>query len=244
MSGATDNKYSFSDGSIPRASGIRIGQLRTQTSNLADRAWIFTVGSIDGVLRRYYHVYEYSQATDCVFRIALNRARHSALLADGTVVQAGEVIGALHLWNEHLLRFPSSGPDLHWAKAMHLRVRHSLQALCRHVEDDPAWAGVQAIRAEVPLPVRLLAGEQMRRVARHHGFEIGVRDEASGWGFSLLAENLLLWGFARAYNPHALSHGRLLRRRQELWLSRVSLVANYAHESARGNEQAALRVAA
>jgi hypothetical protein len=168
--------------------------------------------------------------TACVFRVAVTRAPYSALLADGTFVRVGEPIGSLHFWNEHLARFPHAGPDLHWAKIMQLRVRRSLEELCRHVEENPAWAEVTAIRAEAALPRRPLAGPQLQRVARRFGFEARHAPPVPRGRVSLVAENILLWGFARAYNPLALSRHHLLQGRQELWLSRKALIANYSYQ--------------
>lgn len=214
-------------------------------ARLRDRAWIAMVGGLDRVLRRCHHVQEYSRAPGCVFRVGLERAQYPALLADGTFVRVGDAVGSLHFWNERLPRFPSSGPDLHWAKIMQRRMRHSLEELCRHVEGDPAWAEVKAIRAEATLPLRPRAGRQLRRLARRFGFEPGAGHALPRGRLSLAAHNALIWGFARAYNPAALPGQRLVQGREELWLSRSSLLARYSSVSAqRDGPPAALHDAA
>ena len=182
------------------------------------------VGAVDGLLRRYHHVYEFSDAPSCVFRVSLGRARKAALLSDGTAIKPGDPIGLLHCWNERIY-FPPGGPDLHWAKGMHRRVQESLEALCRHVEAQADWARVNAIHAETALPIRLLDSQQMQRIVRHHGFETGARRDSASARLCFLADNILMWSFARAYNPPALPRHHLLQGRQELWLSRKALLA-------------------
>ena len=83
-----------------------------QESDGDDGRWTVLVDGLDTVLRRFHQVHEFSDAPDCMFRIALGRAREEALLSDGTVVHAGDPLGMLHCWNKRL-RFSSAGPDLH-----------------------------------------------------------------------------------------------------------------------------------
>ena len=205
---------------------------------LVDRAWIASVGGIDRVLRRRYQVCEYTTSGSCVLRIGLDRAHRPALLDDNTLVRVGDAIGSLHLWNEQLPRFPLSGPDLHWAKTMQIRVRHSLEELCDYVEDNPAWDGVEAFRAEIALSLRLLAGEKLRHVAKSYGFEAASFCDVHHSRLFLIAENMLTWGFARAYNPLALPRHQLFRGRQQLWLSRKVLVERYSRRRTDGSRRA------
>ena len=190
-----------------------------------DRLWMFAVGGLDRGLRRYHHVYEYTDAPECVFRIAIARAPRDILLSDGTVTGKGERIGVLHFWNEHLPRFGANGPDLHWAKIAQRQLHISLLELRRHLDSDPAWADVRALRAEAVLPMPPRARRQLYRLAERYGFEVGDPGAAYHSIPSLIGDNLLVWGFMRAYNPRALSRHHLLRKRQELWLSRQTLDA-------------------
>ncbi len=206
-------------------------------------SWASLVGGVDTLLRRHYHVYEFSDETTCLFRVALTHARHPVAFADGTVVEIGEPIGVLHFWNEHILHFPEHGPDLHWAKAMQHRMRRSLRLLCNHVERDPDWADVKAIVAEAAMPTRSSAGQQMQRLARRHGFEVGAADTPARGRLYLIAENILRWGFVRAYNPGALPRCHLLQGRQELWLTRRSLLAHYGGGTQRCRPAAAIEPA-
>ena len=200
-----------------------------QTSKLRDRTWTAAVERLDELLRRHYGVFEYTNAPDCVFRIAFVTAACPLLLSDNTLIRAGDTIGCLHFWNDHLPPFPPAGPDLAWAKTMQSRVCRSLHYLCAYVERDPDWRDIKSFRGDAPVPFRPLAREQMRRLAKRHGFEPGG-EEAPGNRVTGMAENMLLWSFARAYNPAALSRHDLRQGRQPLWFSRNSLLARYGSD--------------
>jgi len=228
----------FQISSLQSDAAVRIEQLaplpaeagsnrRTRTSVLCDRAWLASVDLLDGVLRWHYGVHEYSDHADCVFRVALARTERPVGLADGTVVPVGADICHLHFWNEHLPRFPQEGPDLSWAQTMRSKIRHSLELLCLHMERDPAWEAVTAVQASASLPLRPRARDQMQRLAQWHGFEIPTCEVAERGRIRELAENMLLWGFVRAYNPGALSRRDLCQDRQALLLSRSTLLARY-----------------
>ena len=100
------------------------------------------------------------------------------------------------------------------------------------VEAEPAWACVQAIRAEPALSFRPRARRQLRELARRHGFELGEGLGLPRHTLTLLGNNLLILGFTRAYNPAALARCPLLQGRQELWLSRRVLLAVYGSAAA------------
>ena len=181
------------------------------------------------MLRRFYQVHAFSDAPDCMFRIALGRAREEAHLSDGTVIHSGDPLGMLHCRNDRL-RFSPAGPDLHWAKGMHRRVRRSLEVLSRHVEQDPSWSGVQAFHAEVMLPERMSEHRQLQRIVEHYGFELGRCHGSSRSRIACLPENMLRWGFVRAYNPQALARHSILQGRQQLWLTRRALSRLHHHD--------------
>jgi hypothetical protein len=173
--------------------------LRSASAAWPDEFWTGSVGWADSLLRSYYGIYEFSDDPGCVLRVGLDQARAPTLLADGTRIEAGELVGTLHFWNEHLPRYSAKGPDLAWACAVRDRVTSSLRALSEYVEREPNWRTVRAVRAETFL-VRLHA----------------------------LGECFVLWGLTRAFNPAALPRQPFLRDRHELWISRATLLARYA----------------
>lgn len=186
---------------------------------------------VDAVMRRLYHVSEYDSSPQCLFRIAHCEARDQVTLRDGTLIEPGMAIGELHLWNEHLPRFSNNGPDLLWAKALLQQVRYSLRTLSRHIEREAEWRRVQAFRASPALPFRPSATKQLRSVAEAYGFELPAETEQHPGPLALLAEGVRTWSFERAYNPAA--NPCLLRGRQDLWLSRSSLLQRYGGRAER-----------
>ena len=191
-----------------------------------DRAWIALVGNGDAVLRRWNGVYEFTDDPDCLLRVGLRPACATVRLADGQVIAAGSPVGVLHFWNEHLPPFPPGGPDMGWAKGIEHRFVHSLRLLAAHVEGNPAWAEVRALRGNAALSGGLRPA-QMRRVASHYGFEIAASDLSGLAALHAFGQNFLLWAFARAFNPGALTRQPFRRSRTELWMSRETLRARF-----------------
>ncbi len=218
-------------GSIPGIGGS--GGIQVPTSEPAqpgwrDEAWTSVVGSVDAMLRRGHGIYEFSDDAECVLRVGFRRARSAVRLTNGTVA-AGAPIGELHLWNEHLPPFPPHGPDIRWAKVMDRKLRRSLAALAQHVEHNPGWAEVGALRASMALSGRLRA-MQLLRLAKRYGFEMTTPDVSALGELHAFGEDFLLWAFARAFNPPALQRHHFLRDRVELWILRQTLTDRFLHE--------------
>ena len=95
--------------------------------------------SVSLFIRTCYGVYEFTDDPSCVLRVGLSPARSTISLSDGTRIEAGELVGTLHIWNEHLPRYAPDGPDLRWACVVRNRVLHSFHALALYVESEPAW---------------------------------------------------------------------------------------------------------
>jgi hypothetical protein len=208
-----------------------------------DETWTALVRGFDVYLRRYYGVYEFTADPACVLRVHIEHAQSAVMLSDGTCVGTGEPVGVLHLWNEHLPRFPSGKPDLHWAKTMRNCLRASFAALASHVADEPAWRDVQALRCAAAFSGVLRAG-QMRRVAGAFGFEVVSPEISALRRAHALGEDFLLWGFARAFNPATLQQQHFFRPRRDLWISREVLLRQHRRTQCRKGGGEAARVTA
>ncbi len=191
-----------------------------------DETWAALIGRFDIVLRRCNGVYEFTADPRCMLRVGLDRARSAVELADGTRLQAGEPVGVLHLWNEHMPRFPQGGPDLHWAKTIRSRLKISLSALAEHAACDPLWRDVQAVRCGAAFSGAMRDG-QMRRIAEAFGFKVIPANVSGLRRAHALGEDFLLWGFARAFNPATLHQQSFFRPRRDLWISRATLLGRY-----------------
>jgi hypothetical protein len=198
-----------------------------------DEFWASSVGWVDAMLRSHYGIYEFTDDPDCILRVGLSQARAPVRLSDGTQIQPGELVGTLHFWNEQLPRYPSNGPNFAWACTVRDRALYSLRVFSDHIESDPTWQDVRAIRTETALPTRLGA-VQIERVFQRYGFEPVPTDTSLMARLHGLGECFVLWGLTRAYNPAALSRQPFLRNRYELWISRATLLLRYA----RGNGRA------
>lgn len=216
------------DGAVS-AVGV-VGALGTASVTWPDEFLAGSIAWVDGVLRAYYGIYEFTDDPDCILRVGLSHARARVSLSDGTAVEVGEIVGTLHLWNEHLPRYSSKGPDLGWACAIRGRVVYSLRAFCDYVESAAAWREVRAIRTETSLPARLGA-IQIGRVFQRYGFERVPTDPTLCARIHGLGECFVMWGLTRAFNPAALPRQPFLRDRHELWISRGTLLMRYAQRN-------------
>ncbi|HZT88662.1 MAG TPA: hypothetical protein VFA12_11890 [Stellaceae bacterium] len=201
--------------------------LATASAAWPDELWAGSVGWIDGLLRSYYGIYEFTDDPDCVFRIGTTEAKSRVLLADGARIEPGEVVGTLHFWNEQLPRYSESGPDLRWARAMRDRVQYSLCVLADYLEREPGWRNIRALYGEATLTARL-GTAQVLRVAERYGFEPMPRQEGYLGRLHTLGENIMLWGLTRAFHPAALPRLPFRRDYNDLWMSRTTLRQRYA----------------
>ncbi|MGH7099264.1 MAG: YkoP family protein [Stellaceae bacterium] len=214
-------------GGDPAVSALgMVGALGTASGAWPDELWAGSVGIVDALLRTWYGVYEFTDDPLCVFRIGVSRARAAISLSDGTAIAADEVIGTLHFWNEHLPRYPASGPDLRWACTMRDQVAHSQCLLAAHIEKDPAWHEVKAFHGEGMFFSGRLGMPQVERVCMRFGYEQvpGEPVPSLRRRVHMFCENFTLWGITRAFQPAALPRRPFLRPRQELWLSRFRLL--------------------
>jgi hypothetical protein len=197
-----------------------------------DELWAGSITLLDAILRGYYGIYEFTDDPACLFRVGFSRARAPVSLEDGTRIEAGEVIGTLHFWNEHLPRYSATGPDLCWARAMRDQVVHSLSALADHIETEPAWRGVRALRGEAALSARL-GRSQVRRVVERFGYECVPTDSSLFRRLHSLGDSFILWALTRAFNPAALPRQPFLRDHHDLWMSRTTLLLRYSRRRTR-----------
>jgi hypothetical protein len=190
-----------------------------------DRLWGMLVRAGDVLLRRWYGVREFTDDPSCLLRLALAPAPHAVTLSDGTRIEAGEIVGILHMWNEQVPRFRLGGPDLRWAIDVRRRLQRSFQALAGHLAQDPAWTRVRGIHACAVFGSRRRR-LQVRRAAERFGFEL-IEDGAPAKSLHQFGEDFLIWAFTRAFNPAALRHSPFRRDRTELWISRETLLRRY-----------------
>lgn len=176
--------------------------------------WAKSIFALDRRLQRRGGVFEYSDKSDCIFRVQLSRLSSDVLLSDGTFGHVGDRVIDLHFWNEQIPVPPRAGYSLAWACAFNRSIEESLRGLAEFLTRKPELSDIRIIRANINL-------EPLDRIAARHGFE-AVRDpiKPSTWErVHQFGENILFFLLVLACN----SRGRLKnfsRPRQLLYLSR------------------------
>src|SRR5205809_5938293 len=113
-----------------------------------DEFWVALVGTLDAWLRSYYDIRNFTDDPQCVLRIGPMPAPMPVSLSDGTEIRQGELVGALHLWNEHVPRYSGNGPTLACAKELRRRMLCSLGLLADFVYCDAIWTPHRALRGD------------------------------------------------------------------------------------------------
>ncbi len=194
---------------------------------LRDRLLRRAVGGFDAMLRACYGVSEFTHDPECLIRVARSQAHRDVRLADGTRIRAGDPILVLHFWNEHVLRFARGRPSLGWASVMRRRVSQSLGALAEQLESDPDWGQVRALQADTAL-FGFWRMYQARRVIRRFGFDVMTPPDGSRLrALRAFTDDCIVWLLTRAFNPAALGRQEFVRGRDEMWMSRQSLIRQY-----------------
>jgi hypothetical protein len=185
---------------------------------------------LDVRLRRGF--VEYSQSHDCVLRVALTTVSKPVELADGLAISPGERIIELHFWNERMPQ-ASTSQGLGWGGRFGRRLVQSFRELAAALESDPRLADAVAIRGRLAF-----AWARDQADMRRFGVKFGFDEAASPEDVSLarrlhdLGEDLWLWALTWTFNPGSLPSRALLRRRDDLWISRAGLLARYGPNKA------------
>jgi hypothetical protein len=203
--------------------------MKREAGGMLNRA----VRAADRALRLVRGIRRFCDDPECLYRLSLGKAAEDTLLPDGTHVRAGETIGILHLWSEHVPAIPASGADLAWACRTLRAARRSLRLLAEHVARDPAWREVRAFAADG----LFLQAQGGGRVLEGIGF-ITVRPPEplrAGGRLALRGRKLWAWLLRKAFNPRSargLGPGDLFPR--YLWLTRRELLQRYAPRAGAG----------
>jgi len=187
------------------------------------------IRGLDTLLRCYRHIYEFSQDKDCLLRLAIAASDRDLTLSDGARIAQGELIGEIHLWNEHIPAIPRSGPDLAWGRTVRHQLARSWAELAAYIEAAPDFQPIRAFRGEMAF-VNAEGLGQAITLAQRWGFEFVKPDQPAGSWRRLGAfwRNLytlaLIWAFnpvsLRAKNPRGVQRG-------QFWISRAALLRKY-----------------
>ena len=207
--------------SAPERGPVRVARRRPPRRGWRDMLWSGAIRFTDWFLRRWHRVHEFTADPDCLIRISHSTATRPIALSDGVHIYPGDKVLDLHIWNEQLPRFFGRGADFTWATLIRRKLLGSVRSLARHLARDEQCQSFVAIRARATFGSRRQAA-QLRRAAARFGFEM-VEDGPPN-RLHEMGEDILIWAFARAFNPAALRHHKLRRNRTELWISRDRLL--------------------
>jgi hypothetical protein len=193
----------------------------------ASGSWIDqAVFALDRWLRRRQGIFEYTNRTDCLFRIQLCHAEQHLSLSDGTRVRAGEPLLKLHLWNEHIRPMDQRGATFGWARQVSRAVDQSLRELAYYLSRHPRLAAVRVLRGDMCLGGIKQHG-QFLRIAGRLGFEPAELRVPRWDTLHRIGNALLVLLLVLATNPIALRRTPLRHIPIQIFMSRAALMARY-----------------
>lgn len=223
----------------------RDGRLEPITqSALPNGLIVRAVRRLDAHLRHKQGIFEFSRDPHCLLRISLEPAEIDMEFADGTRVRAGEPVGVIHLWNEHLLPIPPGGADLRWAMAMRRLMQFTLRELARTAATDPRLADARAFGGTALFASRG-GPAQVAKMASRFGFEWmpETRKPSTLRTIHDFFQNFLVFGLEWAFNPSSLRGKGFIRPRESLYMSRRTLLDRFHDAGSEGEPLEPLTVA-
>jgi hypothetical protein len=170
---------------------------------------------------------EFSDRPDCMLRVVKIGAEAEITLRDGVVVSRGDPILELHFWNERIPQH-SQTQGLGWGGRFGRRLIGSFAELAVAIERDPRLCDAVAIRGRLSF-----AGARNRDEMRRFGHWFGLETPAEARRLTLgrriyeAGEDLWQLALSYAYNPGSLRGRQTVRRRDDLWMSKATLLARY-----------------
>jgi len=184
---------------------------------------------IDSLIRKSEHSYEYCDDPDCVLRIQLMPSPHAATFGD-RVIQKGDPVLAVHVWNERMPPIPSSGADLRWAINIRRQTQHSFRLLAKLMQEDRIYTPVKAIYgASVLFSSTDHTGGT--RMMQSFGFTILPYHSPLG-KFGEFWENLFSWWLMYAYNTASMDSRKFWQlERTEIWMDSDEFIRRYGKDA-------------
>lgn len=185
------------------------------------------IQGIDALLRHVNHIEEFTNDERCLIRIAVARSNRDMILSDGTKVVKGEIIGELHLWNDHIPPMPRGGADFAWGVCAYSLLVRSFRLLAQYAAVHPELSRICAWHGESSfLPKGIGVPELFSRL----GFDVVRQENPANFlrRFVDFWENFYWWMLAWTFNPASLKRKELLKmERWEVWLSAAKLREKY-----------------
>ena len=189
------------------------------------------VFGLDRYLRRRNNVIEYTDRSDCIFRVAPATLERRLELADGTVIEAGAPILELHLWSEQVPVFPPGGAKLSWARQMAAALDGSTRELARFLARERRFDDIVAVRANMAFATPAEAAQSLRICGRYGFVAVAnARRPSPAERLHIIGENMLIGLMIIGRNSGAFRLDSLLRSRTEVALTRAELRRRYPQD--------------
>lgn len=186
------------------------------------------IRGIEARLRRAHGIVEFDDRADCLLRVAPGRIDRALVLADGTRLCRGDATIEIHLWNDHVAPIPPRGPDFRWAARTRRQFERSLRLLAAHLAAAPEFGEAAALVMRPAFAGRQL-DRNLTRILQKHGFHPVPAGAAAGPTNAAhrFLDNLWLFLLAWTFNRRSLRRRPFRQIRQEYWMSRACLMAQY-----------------
>jgi hypothetical protein len=186
------------------------------------------VAALDDRLRLRHGVIEYTNSSECLFRIQVATCNESYVLSDGTCIRRGDRVSNLHVWNEQFPCFAGKGPTFAWARRVNQAFELSLRELAGFLDGRRDLDDVVAICANMSLEPAERSAQLVRFVGRF-GFEPIAAASSRSFRQQMhwFGENILISMMVIARNAAALRADTLRRDRTLVFLSRRELRRRY-----------------
>lgn len=187
---------------------------------------------LDAWLRRKLDFIEYSSSPTCMIRVVVTAADGEVRLSDGTVVKPGQPIIDLHFWNE---RVPQTDAchGLGWGRRFGRQLTRSISELAQVIDEHPRLRDAVAIRGRLAFS-GARDQDDAQRFAHWFGFEYALAGRPTfARRLHDAAEDIWLLALAWTFNPGSLRTRSMVRRRDDLWISKAALMERYVARSPR-----------
>ena len=185
------------------------------------------VRRLDARIRQHEGIVEFSASASCILRVVVTRAEIDMKLSDGVVLARGDPIIDVHFWNERLPK-TSDAPGLAWGGRFGRQLVRSFVDLAAALDTDARLRDAVAIRARLAF-----AGDRNRDAMHRFGqwFDFEGAEETGRPPLLRrvhdVAEDIWLVILTWTFNPGSLRSRRMVRRREDLWISKPKLQARY-----------------
>jgi hypothetical protein len=182
---------------------------------------------LDDKLKRDRGVTEFAGHAQSILCIAVVPAEAEARLSDGTVVAVGDPLIEIHFAHQRMPQ-AADGAGIGWGAKFGRLLTVSFCELAAAVQSDPNLKGAKALRARLAF-----ASERNRGDAQRFGVRFGLHTLEPPATLSMarrvhdFGEDLWLVALTWVFNRGALKGRSVRRMREDLWMSRDQLIANF-----------------